>query len=85
MTASSFLKQLNLPSFDSEGQEYVKQAMIAFAKYHVQKAVESIHNDAQIEYLDEMGEPQDYTEESGWTVQINPSSIRDSYNLDDIV
>lgn len=61
--------------------------MIEFAKLHAQKALEVVHNNVEIEFLDLDGEPIDFTtamDSHGVTVQVNPNSILNCYPINEI-
>ena len=76
-TAEEFLESYHRDSKDSL-LDGVMDAMIEFAKLHVQEALKSVLNNAKLE---KCGNPYDPTDNSQC---INEESILNSYSLDKI-
>ena len=81
-TAEEFLKKKKYPTFDKSGGlevYYVKEAMVDFAKMHVQKALQSAYDYHTIEkYKKE--EMYDYPDIENF--RANKKSILNAYPLD---
>ena len=88
-TAEKFLIKKNYPlynNFGGLGMYYVKEAMIEFAKMHVQKALKQASEKAFVEYIDlNTDEIFDYTDvitDDDVGVNVNKDSILNAYPLD---
>ena len=90
-TAEKFLIKKNYPlynEFGGLGMYYVKEAMIEFAKMHVQEALKQASEKAFVEYIDlNTDEIFDYTDvitDDDVGVNVNKDSILKSYSLENI-
>ena len=88
-TAEKFLIKKNYPlcnNFGGLGMYYVKEAMIEFAKMHVQEALKQASEKGFIEYIDlNTDEIFDYTDvitDDDVGVNVNKESILNAYSLD---
>ena len=88
-TAEKFLIKKNYPlynNFGGLGMYYVKEAMIEFAKMHVQEALKQASEKAFVEYIDlNTDEIFDYTDvitDDDVGVNVNKNSILNAYPLD---
>lgn len=93
MTAEEFVrKKFNISKWDSLDDvlthDEIIYALVEFAKLKVQECKEVIHNNAYVEFIDdETGESFDYTDVlvvDKITAQVNPDSILNTYDLEDI-
>ena len=91
-TAEKFLIKKNYPlynNFGGLGMYYVKEAMIEFAKMHVQEALKQASEKAFVEYIDlNTDEIFDYTDvitDDDVEVNINKDSILNAYPLENII
>ena len=79
-TAEKFLIKKNYPlynNFGGLGMYYVKEAMIEFAKMHVQEALKQASVEVEVEH--ELSNP--YDPNSGYEI-VNKDSILNAYPLD---
>jgi hypothetical protein len=90
-TAEKFLNKKKYPSFNENGGlgiHYVKEAMIEFAKMHVQEALKQVSEKAFVEYIDlNTDEIFDYTDviaDDDVGVNVNKDSILNAYSLENI-
>lgn len=87
MTAEEFLYR-NSRLRNNSVVLQVAELMVNFAKLKVQECKEAIHNNAYVEFIDdETGEPFDYTDVlvvDKISVQVNPDSILNTYDLEEI-
>ena len=90
-TAEDFLTKENYPlsyAFGGLGMYYVREAMIEFAKMHVQEALKQASEKGFIEYIDlNTDETFDYTDviaDDDVGVNINKDSILNAYPLENI-
>ena len=82
-TAEEFLKENNYPlynEFGGLGMYYVKEAMIEFAKMHVQEALRLASVEAEVEH--ELSNP--YDPNSEYQI-VNKDSILNAYHLENII
>ena len=82
LTAEEFLIEKNYPlynEFGGLGLYYVKEAMIEFAKMHVQEALRLASVEAEVEH--ELSNP--YDSNSEYTI-VNKESILNAYPLENI-
>ena len=91
-TAEEFLIKKNYPlynNFGGLGMYYVKEAMIEFAKMHVQEALKQASENSFIEYIDlETNEKFDYTDvlvDDNISADVNKDSILNAYSLENII
>ena len=89
LTVEEFLIEKEYPlynNFGGLGMYYVKEAMIEFAKYHVQKALKQASEKVFVEYIDlNTDEIFDYTDvitDDDVEVNVNKESILNAYPLD---
>ena len=81
-TAEEFLIEKNYPlynEFGGLGMYYVKEAMIEFAKMHVQEALRLASVEAEVEH--ELSNP--YDPNSEYQI-VNKDSILNAYSLENI-
>ena len=81
-TAEDFLVKKNYPlsyEFGGLGMYYVREAMIEFAKMHVQEALKQASEEAEVEH--ELSNP--YDPNSGYEI-VNKDSILNAYPLENI-
>ena len=82
LTAEEFLIEKNYPlynEFGGLGMYYVKEAMIEFAKMHVQEALRLASVEAEVEH--ELSNP--YDPNSEYQI-VNKDSILNAYSLENI-
>ena len=82
-TAEEFLIEKNYPlynEFGGLGMYYVKEAMIEFAKMHVQEALRLASVEAEVEH--ELSNP--YDPNSEYQI-VNKDSILNAYPLENII
>ena len=91
-TAEKFLNKKKYPSFNENGGlgiHYVKEAMIEFAKMHVQEALKQASEKAFVEYIDlTTDEIFDYTDvitDDDVEANVNKDSILNAYPLENII
>ena len=91
-TSEEFLNKKKYPLFNENGGlgiHYVKEAMIEFAKMHVQEALKQASENAFVEYIDlNTDEIFDYTDvitDDDVEVNINKDSILNAYPLENII
>lgn len=90
MTAKEFLRNMDISSVSLNGQKFytkesLEEAMIEFAKYHVQKALEAasetyLSADNDEEAFDKMGEVM-FSEEA---LEYNKNELLTCYSLENI-
>lgn len=81
-TAEEFLIEKEYPLYNESGglgMYYVKEAMIEFAKMHVQEALRRASEEAEVEH--ELSNP--YDPNSGYEI-VNKESILNAYPLKNI-
>ena len=82
-TAEDFLIKKNYPlynNFGGLGMYYVKEAMVEFAKMHVQEALKQASVEAEVEH--ELSNP--YDPNSEYQI-VNKDSILNAYPLENII
>ena len=91
-TAEEFLIEKNYPlynEFGGLGMYYVKEAMIEFAKMHVQETLKQASEKAFVEYIDlNTDEIFDYTDvitDDDVEANVNKDSILNAYPLENII
>lgn len=87
-TAENFLKDFELGETGKVDIEDAKQAIIEFAKLHVEAALKAASEKSYVEYIDlETKEVFDYTDvitDDGVGADVNKNSILNSYPLENI-
>jgi hypothetical protein len=87
-TAEEFLKQYELGNTGKMDIEDAKEAIIEFAKLHVEAALKSASENAYVEYIDlDTNEIFDYTDvitDDNVGADVNKNSILNAYSLENI-
>lgn len=91
-TVEEFLIEKEYPLYNESGglgMYYVREAMIEFAKIHVQEALKQASEKAFVEYIDlNTDEIFDYTDvitDDDVGVDVNKKSILNAYSLENII
>ena len=91
-TAEEFLNKKKYPSFNESGGlgiHYVKEAMIEFAKMHVQEALKKAYLDSEMRVSEnDTNEYPSFTDnyDDGYvTITVSKDSILNAYPLENII